>query len=129
MTNRKSRIGTRAKRVNLKILMTLNRDLNIHMKMAQNITDNGKETTVMVLELKYGQTELNMKDIGRIIRHMGKEHFGMFMVMYMMDIGKETKHMEKESTLTKMEQHTMEIGRMITIKKFKILFQSEQKIE
>lgn len=47
-----------------------------------------------------GQTALNMKDSGKIIKLMDKELSGMFMETNMKANGKETKHTELENTLT-----------------------------
>ena len=62
---------------------------------------------------KYGQMVQNMKANGKIIKHMVKEHFGMFMVINMKVNGKEIKLMALENILTAMEPPMKVIGEMI----------------
>lgn len=44
----------------------------------------GEETQEKAMEYKFGPTELDMKEIGIIIKQMGKESLFMLMEMYMM---------------------------------------------
>lgn len=50
--------------------------------------ENGLDNVEMDLEFKFGQMELNMKDIGKKIGLMEKVSFGMSVETFMMEIGK-----------------------------------------
>ena len=67
----------------------------------------------MDTEHKYGPMAQNMKANGKIIKLMGKEHFGMFMVINTRGNGKEIKPMDLENTPIVMEQLMKVIGAMI----------------
>jgi hypothetical protein len=66
----------------------------------------------MDLGYKFGQMELDMKDIGKIIRLMDVESSGMFMETSMRDNGKEIRLMDMASTYTVMEPLTKDSGSM-----------------
>lgn len=86
---------------------------NLCLIMEQFIKVNGKAKRDMDLEYKFGQMELNMKDIGKTIRLMAKESSGMPMEMFLMVNGKMIKHMVTEFIFMLMEQNTKENGKMI----------------
>ena len=65
------------------ILKIVKHAQNIHLTMELNITDNGKQTQDMDTEHKYGQMVRDMRVIGKIIKHMVKELFYMFMEISM----------------------------------------------
>jgi hypothetical protein len=65
------------------ILKIVKHAQNIHLKMEQNITDNGKQTQDMDTEHKFGQMVLNTRGTGKIIKHMVRELFYMFMEINM----------------------------------------------
>ena len=50
------------------------------------------------MESKFGQMVQNMKESGRTIKLMEKEHFGMQMVIFMKVNGLTIKHKEKACT-------------------------------
>ena len=56
--------------------------------MSQNILANGKTKKDTDMVYKNGQMEQNMKDIGKMIKPMVKEHFGMFLVIFTKENGK-----------------------------------------
>jgi len=68
----------------------------------------------MDMGLKYGQMEQNMKEIGKIIKHMAKVYSGMFMETNMKDNGKEIKPMVSENIHTVTVRLMKEIGEMIS---------------
>lgn len=86
---------------------------NLCLIMEQFIKVNGKAKIGMDLEYKFGLMELNMKDIGKIIRLMGKESFGMLMETFLMVNGKMIRHMVTEFIFMLMEQNMKENGKMI----------------
>jgi hypothetical protein len=77
------------------------------------IKDNGKINNDMVMEYRYGLTELNMRDIGLIIKLMEGENSGMQMVMFMMENGKTIKLMDLEPMFICLVQNTLVNGSMI----------------
>jgi hypothetical protein len=60
-----------------------------------------------------GQMERSIKDAGKIIKHMDKEYFGMFMVINTKATGKEIKLTDMENIPIVTEPHTRVIGEMI----------------
>lgn len=104
----------KVKRASLKTIHNVKKDQNLDLKMVLYTKVNGKEMSDMVMVYKSGPMEQNMKDIGRIIRHMVKEYFGMYMVINMKDGGKETKPMDTVNIPTVMELPMRVIGKMIS---------------
>lgn len=51
--------------------------MKLYLKMVLYIKENGKEIKNMVLGFKFGLMELGMKVIGKIIKLMDMESFGM----------------------------------------------------
>ena len=86
---------------------------SLFLKIRLVIKDSGKERFVMVTVPKSGQMELSMRVIGKIIKLMGKEFFGMFMEINTKENGKEIKRMDMENIHIVMEQLTKVIGVMI----------------
>jgi hypothetical protein len=58
----------------------------------------GKEKLRKAMEFKFGQMELNIKEIGCMDKPMEKVNFFMLMAIYMMDIGKMAKLTDMESS-------------------------------
>jgi hypothetical protein len=75
-------------------------DLNLCLRTELCTRDIGKGRLDMVMEFKNGQMERNMKDYGKIIKHMVKEHFGMWMGISLRASGKMIKQMGMECILT-----------------------------
>ena len=79
----------------------------------------------MVLELKFGQMGLNMKDNGKIIKLKEKVRFGMQKVMFMMENFKMIKQMDMEYIHMLMDQDMKDFGKMIyrkvTVVKFGVM--------
>lgn len=67
--------------------------------MVQCIQDNGLMESVMVLEVKCGQTAQDMKATGWVIKLMDKVSLFMLTVTSTKDNGSMIKHMAKEPTL------------------------------
>ena len=108
------KIGTpKVSKVNLIIFHNARNVLSLFLKIRPGIKDNGKETFVMVTVHKSGQMEPSMRGIGKIIKLMVKECFGMFMEINMRENGKEIKHMDMENIHIVMEQLMKVTGVMI----------------
>ena len=80
--------------------------------MEQFTKENGKVTKGMVMGPRSGQTEQNMMDSGRTIKHMGGAYSIMWMATYLMVIGPTTKPMGMGSISMLMAQLTRDTGRM-----------------
>ena len=100
-------------KVNLIISHNVRNVLSSFLKIRLVIKDSGKVTFDMVTVPKFGQMELSMRAIGKIIKLMVKEFYGMFMEINMRENGKEIKHMVTENIHIVMEQLTKVIGVMI----------------
>lgn len=72
--------------------------------------ENGLDNVEMDLEFKFGQMELNMKDIGKKIGLMEKVSFGMLVETFMMEIGKKIESLVKENIFMLMEHNMRDIG-------------------
>ena len=75
---------------------------------------NGKGKIDMGMELQYGKTVQNIKAIGSIIRHMGKESFAMLMEMSMRATGRKIRHTVRVNIPIKMVPHTRVNGQTIS---------------
>ena len=74
---------------------------------------NGEEKLDMDLAYKFGQMVLDMKAIGKIIKHMEKVNFGMLMEMSLMVSGEMTKQTAMEFIHMLMVRNMRVIGKMI----------------
>ena len=59
---------------------------------------------------KFGLTVLDIKDFGKIIRHMAKENFGMLIRIYFKDNGFKIEQMDMDNTSIQTEQNIKGIG-------------------
>lgn len=76
--------------------------------------ESGWEQIDVVMESKYGLTELNTKDNGSTIKQVGRENLPIFMEMFMKGIGKTIRPLGSESILMrKQTQDIRVIGKMI----------------
>ena len=74
---------------------------------------NGLEINEMDLVCIYGQIKQNMKDFGRMIKLMEKEHFIILMETFLKGIGLMIKRVGMVCILTLMEQNMKENEKMI----------------
>ena len=68
--------------------------MNSCLRTELSTKGSGKEMLDMVMEYKYGQMVLSMKDNGKTIKLMAKVDSGMPMVIYMKAIGSKIKLMD-----------------------------------
>ena len=73
--------------------------MNSCLRTELSTKGSGKEMLDMVMEYKYGQMVLSMKDNGKTIKLMAKVYFGMFTETNTKANGKEIRLMGKENTL------------------------------
>jgi hypothetical protein len=78
--------------------------------MELNTRDSGSMGSEMAMEHKCGLMEAGMKDIGVMIRLMGKENWFMLMEMFMKGNGLTTKPTAKAHIHTQMVHFITEIG-------------------
>lgn len=78
--------------------------------------ENGLVNIEMDSVFKFGQMELNMKEIGKKIGHMEKVSFGTSVETFMMEIGKKIEFVVKENIFMLMELNMRDIGMMINHK-------------
>lgn len=105
--------GTRkVKRVSMTASKTVRTEENLYLRIKLSTRDNGKTTSGMDLEPRFGQMVPNTMVGGRTIKLTVKEYFTMSTVTSTKESGKETKHTDMESILTATEQPMKVSGRM-----------------
>ena len=83
------------------------------LKVVLFIQVSGLEELVMGQVFKNGQMELDMRDNGKIIKHMDLENSGMLMVTSLKVSGRMTRQMERGLIPILMVQSMKETGKMI----------------
>ena len=96
---KKGKVGmTIVFKVNLKIFQNMNKENNAHLKVELPMKDNGTANKDMDTEYKFGLMVLNMKDIGRMMKHMALEFLKVVLLEIVMRVtGREICNMEKEN--------------------------------
>ena len=82
----------------LKIFQNVNKDLYAHLKTELLTKANGITNKDMDMEPKFGLMVQNMKDIGKMIKHMVLGHLTTFQEINMKENGKEIYSMVKASS-------------------------------
>ena len=80
------------------------------LKMVLYIKDNGVGMSGTAMVFKYGLTELNTKECGKMVKPQEKANLFMLMEMSTMDSGRKTKLAVTECTFTTTEQNTRDNG-------------------